>query len=99
MMAARPVVHVGYHKTATTRLQENLFPLAVSHTMIPRPIIKEVLLKPPGLTFDPELARERLLRAAGELPPLRLRAFQTGRRRCCIRTRQFDRPGFEWCAN
>lgn len=69
MKAAAPVAHVGYHKTATTWLQENLFPLAVSHAMIPRPIIKQVL-EPPGLTFDVELARERLLAEAGGLPPL-----------------------------
>jgi hypothetical protein len=65
------IVHVGYHKTATTWFQNQVFPRASSHAFVPRKITQEALLVPPGLYFDPQEAR-RVLAAEGRNRPLLL---------------------------
>ncbi|GGD69702.1 hypothetical protein [Croceicoccus mobilis] len=55
-----PIVHIGYHKTATTWFQETVFPAARSHEFIPRKQVQDALLAPPGLHFDAATAREKL---------------------------------------
>lgn len=52
-----PVVHIGYHKTATTWFQNVLFPLAVSHDFVPRKVTEQAFLAPPGMHFDAAAAR------------------------------------------
>ncbi|MDD3798723.1 MAG: hypothetical protein PHE36_06040 [Novosphingobium sp.] len=59
-----PIVHIGYHKTATTWLQKAVLPSSSTHTFIPRKTVQQALLVPPGLHFDPGKAREIL--AAGQ---------------------------------
>ena len=54
------IVHLGYHKTATTWLQQQLFPNATSHDFVPRQTVQDAFLKPGGLHFCPETAREVL---------------------------------------
>lgn len=54
------IVHLGYHKTATTWLQKRLFPLATSHELVPRKVVQKAFLAPPGMHFDPEEARRAL---------------------------------------
>ena len=54
------IVHLGYHKTATTWLQTQVFPRAVSHDFVPRRTVQEAFLAPPGLHFSPERAAEVL---------------------------------------
>lgn len=65
------IVHLGYHKTATTWLQKSLFPHAVSHDFLPRKTTQEAFLAPAGLHFDPLEAR-RLLGIEGRNRPVLL---------------------------
>ena len=58
--AARPIVHIGYHKTATTWFQKSIWPSLTSHDWIPRKVTQEALLNPPGMHFDPAEARHVL---------------------------------------
>ena len=57
---ARPIVHIGYHKTATTWFQRQVWPAATSHEFVPRAVTQKALLFPPGMHFDPAEAREQL---------------------------------------
>lgn len=57
---ARPIVHIGYHKTATTWFQRQVWPAAISHDYVPRAETQKALLFPPGLHFDGAEAREQL---------------------------------------
>jgi hypothetical protein len=56
----RPIVHIGFHKTATTWFQKQIYPRAESHRWIPRPLARKVLLEPDGLGFDASVARRML---------------------------------------
>jgi hypothetical protein len=56
----RPIVHIGYHKTATTWFQREVYPRAVSHRWIPREVARKALLDPFGLSFDADEARRQL---------------------------------------
>jgi hypothetical protein len=60
MTQARPIVHIGYHKTATTWFQKSIWPSLASHEWIPRKVTQEALLDPPGMHFDPAAARRVL---------------------------------------
>jgi hypothetical protein len=57
---ARPIVHIGYHKTATTWFQKSIWPSLESHDWIPRQETQAALLNPPGMHFDPAEARRAL---------------------------------------
>lgn len=65
------IVHIGYHKTATTWLQQAIFPRASSHDFLPRKTVQQAFLAAPGLHFDAEEAR-RLLGIEGRNRPLLL---------------------------
>ena len=67
---ARPVVHIGYHKTATTWFQEEVYPKAISHRWIPRALARDSLLKPYGCSFDAGKTRARLSDDADPRPPV-----------------------------
>ncbi|WP_395331025.1 hypothetical protein WBP06_01170 [Novosphingobium sp. BL-8H] len=54
------IVHLGYHKTATTWLQQQLFPNATSHDYLPRQTVQDAFLKPAGMHFCPRQASEVL---------------------------------------
>jgi hypothetical protein len=56
----RPIVHIGYHKTATTWFQRSVYPATTSHHFVARAQVQAALLDPPGLAFDPERARALL---------------------------------------
>lgn len=56
----RPIVHIGYHKTATKWFQKHLWPRLGSHDYVPREDVQQALLAPPGLHFDPAAARALL---------------------------------------
>ncbi|HSQ94639.1 MAG TPA: hypothetical protein VLM18_00885 [Croceibacterium sp.] len=60
MQQARPIVHVGYHKTATTWFQKSIWPSLASQDWVPRKITQEALLNPPGMHFNPAEARRVL---------------------------------------
>ena len=57
----RPIVHIGYHKTATTWFQLSVYPHATSHRWIPRGRVQQALLEPSGMDFDPARARAMLM--------------------------------------
>jgi hypothetical protein len=59
-MPDRPIVHIGYHKTATTWFQKRLWPNLASHDYVPREVTQRALLDPPGMHFDAALASEVL---------------------------------------
>lgn len=65
------IIHIGYHKTATTWFQERVFPLAASHDFIPRKTTQAAFLAPSGLHFDPDAART-MLKLDGRSRPLLL---------------------------
>lgn len=66
----RPVVHIGFHKTATTWFQSQVYPNAISHRWIPRDRARRALLDPNGLSFDADEARRQLLDPADPRPPV-----------------------------
>jgi hypothetical protein len=67
---AAPIVHIGYHKTATTWFQRDVYPRARSHRWVPREAARQALLDPFGLAFEPETARRRLFDHADARPPV-----------------------------
>ncbi len=56
----RPLVHIGYHKTATTWFQRRFYPRVAGRRYIPQPIVRRALLTPHALHFDLEAARRLL---------------------------------------
>jgi hypothetical protein len=66
----RPIVHIGYHKTATTWFQRSVYPHAASHRWIPRSRVQAALLDPSGMDFDPDRARALLMEGDDGRPPL-----------------------------
>ena len=65
----RPIVHIGFHKTATTWFQEGLYPAATSHAPFSRAQVRAALVTPEAFHFDPCKARGQLTPACGR-PPL-----------------------------
>ena len=49
---ARPIVHIGYHKTATTWFQNQVWPGATSHDYVARAVTQKALLAPTGMHFE-----------------------------------------------
>ena len=56
----RPIVHIGYHKTATTWFQNQVWPGTISHEYVARADTQQALLAPPGMHFDAVAARAAL---------------------------------------
>lgn len=67
---ARPIVHIGFHKTATTWFQNQVWPAATSHVTLARSVTERALLSPPGMHFDPVAARAVLELGERTLPVL-----------------------------
>lgn len=57
-----PIVHIGYHKTATTWFQRDVYPHVLNRRYVPREAVQDALLAPTAFAFDPAVAR-------GALPP------------------------------
>src|SRR3569623_452287 len=66
---ARPIVHIGYHKTATTWFQKAIWPSLESHEWVLRKVMLAALLEPPGMHCDPAEAR-RVLELDGRAKPV-----------------------------
>jgi hypothetical protein len=64
-----PIVHIGYHKTATTWFQKSVYPRVTNYAYVPRARVKLAFLSASALHFDPEWARAKL-ELAPELPPI-----------------------------
>lgn len=66
----RPIVHIGYHKTATTWFQQSYYPLSSSHRWVPRELARRALLDPDGFAFDADDARRILHDPSDPRPPV-----------------------------
>jgi hypothetical protein len=60
----RPLVHIGYHRTATTWFQERFYPAARNGKFIGRSIAREALIAPKAFEFSAEVARRQLSKAS-----------------------------------
>lgn len=58
-MTARPIIHVGLHKTATSWFQARFYPFLSSHRWIDRIAVRKTLLTP-AFGFDGATARKAL---------------------------------------
>lgn len=59
-MEARPIIHVGLHKTATSWFQRRFYPALSSHRYVDRLLVRKVLLGGSAFAFDPVWARAAL---------------------------------------
>lgn len=66
----RPVVHIGFHKTATSWFQAVYYPHLSSHRYVDRRVVRRTLLGGNAFEFDPSEARSALGFDAEGLPPL-----------------------------
>lgn len=55
-----PIIHIGYHKTATSWFQKNYYPYVRNATYINRRKVRSVFLNTTAFTFDAGKARESL---------------------------------------
>ena len=62
----RPIVHIGYHKTATTWFQKNFYPLVRNARFVARDRVRAAFLEIGAFHFDAEAARAALGVEAGE---------------------------------
>lgn len=68
---ARPIIHIGYHKTATTWFQTHFYPAVRNRTAVARHRIVDAFLAVPAFQFKAEAARRTLgLGRGGEAPIL-----------------------------
>ena len=63
----RTLVHVGWHKTATTWFQRRYYPRVATHRLVDRAAVKQAFLAPGAFEFEPEAAL-RILAEAGPPP-------------------------------
>jgi hypothetical protein len=66
----RPILHIGFHKTATSWFQSAVYPRATSHRLIDRDLVRSVFMDSDAFDFDPVAARARLKDGDGLAPPL-----------------------------
>lgn len=57
---ASPIFHIGYHKTATTWFQNRFYPAVENATVVPRDRLRELLILPRALDYDPGSVRQAL---------------------------------------
>ena len=60
-MQPQPLLHIGYHKTATTWLQKNLYPAISNADYLSRPLVRDVFFNTTAWGFAADAAREQLL--------------------------------------
>lgn len=65
-----PIVHIGFHKTATSWFQTSVYPKVTSHRLIDRDLVRGTFMDCDAFDFDPVGARDRLELDATLLPPL-----------------------------
>ena len=69
-MTARILFHVGYHKTATSWMQNLLFTPEHGYAqLMGHDEVDRLITRPHGLDFDPEPAREAMARARARIGP------------------------------
>jgi len=57
---SKPIVHIGYHKTATTWFQKRYYPLVENYRYVPRRIVQKAILETTAFRFSPERAWDLL---------------------------------------
>jgi hypothetical protein len=67
---ASPIVHIGFHKTATSWFQAFVYPNVTSHRMIGRDLARSIFMDSDAFDFDPDVARARLELDGDRAPPL-----------------------------
>lgn len=55
-----PIVHIGYHKTATTWFQKNLYPFVRNASYLDRRLVRDAFLNMTAFTFAADRARHAL---------------------------------------
>lgn len=55
-----PIIHVGYHKTATSWFQRHVYPTLASHRYIDRQLVRSTFLAGDAFDFDSQAARRAL---------------------------------------
>ncbi|SDG00655.1 hypothetical protein SAMN05216241_104100 [Limimonas halophila] len=63
-----PIVHIGYHKTASTWFQTAFYPACKGAHLVTRRNTRQAFLEPTALAFDPAEARRTLAVPAGMRP-------------------------------
>lgn len=58
--AHQPLIHIGYHKTASTWFQKSLYPYVSNCCYLNRRLVRSVFLNTTAWSFDPADAREQL---------------------------------------
>lgn len=68
-MQARPLIHIGYHKTATTWMQRALFKKVYGYQQLAtHEDVFEHIVRPHGLWFDPAPMQQLISAGIAELP-------------------------------
>lgn len=65
-----PIVHIGYHKTATSWFQRRVYPSVASHRYVDRRLVRSLFLGGDAFGFDPPAARAALYRDDDGRPPI-----------------------------
>lgn len=65
-MAMGPIVHIGFHKTATSWFQLHVYPRVRGHRVVDRPLVRRALLGGDAFNFHADAARAALGVGAGE---------------------------------
>jgi hypothetical protein len=55
-----PLIHIGYHKTATSWFQQRFYPLVQNGVFVPRHLVRSALIEPTAFDFSPERAHDQL---------------------------------------
>jgi hypothetical protein len=55
-----PIVHIGFHKTATSWFQAAIYPHVENHRLVDRDLVRSVFMDGDAFDFDPAAAREAL---------------------------------------
>jgi len=66
----RPIVHIGYHKTASTWFQKSVYPRVTNYAYVPRERVKRAFFSASALHFDPDWTRAALELAPDRAPIL-----------------------------
>lgn len=66
----QPIIHIGFHKTATSWFQKSFYGASTSHRLVDRILVRKTFLGGTAFDFDPAWARAELGFKSGERPPL-----------------------------
>ena len=67
---ANAVVHIGFHKTATSWFQTAVYPRVTTHRLVERELVRSIFMDGDAFHFDPAVAGERLGVRSHERPLL-----------------------------